>query len=257
MKTIAFHATKGGVGKSFLSLQVAHGLHRSGLRVLAIDADQQGSLTHLLLGHPSKIGLASLLVGDADIDSVIIPTSSAWGGVHLISGGEWLTGAVKEIATMPGRELLLKNALKAVHDRYDFVVIDCAPSRDDITHNAIAAADRVYTPCTPTSLDTMGIGLTSNIIGMLVRNLGLSVVMGGIILNRWGRDRLAKDIAKTLTAQFGALVCSSAIPDTVKARESLCERVPVCDHVPGSPVAIAIQSLIREVIAHGRLEKCA
>jgi len=257
MKTLAFHATKGGVGKSFLSLQVAHGLQRSGLRVLAIDADQQGSLTHLLLGHPSKIGLASLLVGDVDVDACIIPTTSAWGGVHLISGGEWLTGAVKDITTMPGRDLLLKNALKAVHDRYDFAVIDCAPSRDDITFNAIAAADRVYTPCTPTSLDTMGIGLTKTIIDKLVRNLGLGVTMGGIILNRWGRDKLARDIAKSLTAQFGSLVCQSSVPDTVKARESLCERVPISAHAPGTPVALAIESLTREVIAHGRLKECA
>lgn len=257
MKTLAFHATKGGVGKSFLSLSIAHGLQRAGLRVLAIDADQQGSLTHLFLGHQSKIGLANLLVGDVNADECILPTTATWGGVHLISGGADLVAAGKLITELPGRDLILVNALKAIHDRYDVVIIDCPPSRDVVTFNAIAAANRVYTPCTPTSLDTMGIVLTLDVVEKMVRNLGLNVTMGGIILNRWGRDKLAKDIAKSLIGQFGPLVCQSVIPDTVKARESLCERVPVGAHAPGSPIAIAIESLTKEVLNHGRLEKCA
>lgn len=257
MKTLAFHATKGGVGKSFLGLSIAYTLQKSGMRVLAIDADQQGSLTHVLLGNQSKTGLADLLVGAASINDCIIPTSANWGGVHLISGGADLIKAGKEISELPGRELLLANALHAVHGQYDYCLIDCPPSRDVITFNAIAAADLVYTPCTPTSLDTMGIALTSNLIGMMVQNLGLKVAMGGVILNRWGRDKLSKDIAKTLRQQMGLLVCQSIIPDTVKARESICERVPVVVHAPDAPIALAINSLTREVVAHGRLKECA
>lgn len=254
MKTLAFHATKGGVGKTALSLAVAHGLQRSGFRVLCVDADQQGSLTHLLLGHQSKTGLAGLIVGDVDIDACIVPTTPSWQGLHLIAGGAGLVLAGKTIADLPGRELLLANALKAVRDRYDYVIVDCPPSRDVITFNGIASADLVFTPCTPTSLDTIGIVLTLNVVEMMVKNLGLNVTMGGIILNRWGRDRLAKDIAKSLAEQFGSLVCRSVIPDTVKVRESLCERVPISAHAPGSPVALAIESLTREVLNHGRLK---
>jgi len=257
MKTLVLHSTKGGVGKSFLAQNLSYGLARLGKRVLAIDLDQQGNLTSSLLGKQVEENIASFFTGQKYLENLIQPALPQWGGLSVLPGGVQLVTAVKWLlvneAETPGQEILLAESLQAFRNDFDYCVIDCPPSRDKLVFSAFAAADRIYTPCTPSLYDSDGMVSTAKLAGIIASRLSRPCRLGGVILNRWGRDRLAKDIHKQLTTAFPSLVCRSVVPDSVRAREAITARIPLVSHQPalGTAIAESINNLTLEIMSHG------
>jgi chromosome partitioning protein len=252
MKTIAVHSTKGGTGKSFTSQSLVFGLQRFGKRVLSIDLDQQANLTNSLLGCQTPNNISLFLTGKASLESLVRPVLPQWGKASIIAAGIELNAAIKTLIVedMPGKELLLNEALRPLSEAFDYCVIDCPPARDVIVFNAFAAADVVYVPVQPALYDSHGIIGTFDLVNLISSRLNMPVQVGGIVCNRWGRDKLSKDIYKDLQAKYPTLLCKATIRDSAKVREAITGRLPLVTHVPTMPIADDVNQLILEVF-HG------
>jgi len=253
MHTLCFHSTKGGTGKTFLTNSIAYGLGKLGKKVLVIDADQQGNLTGKLLGGLPAIGLASVLMQKNTVLESIQPANPIWGSnLSVLGGGGSLLGVINFLQEQPAREVVLRNALEPIRNDYDYCLIDCPPHRDVIVFNAITACDMVYIPVMPSKDDYSGINGTLQVIETIKAAFRFPIQCGGIIRNRWGKDKLAKDISKLLESSCGSLLLKSIVPETVKVRESITNDSPLVVHSPNSPVSIAITSLVLEIFNHGK-----
>lgn len=255
MKTLCLHSTKGGTGKSFVSQNLAYGLQRLGKKVLCIDLDQQGSLTGSLLGKQEPNNIARFFILGEPLQNLVCQANPHWGNVAIIPGGVELATAAKHllVSDLPARELILDTALQEISSQYDFCLIDCPPSRDVLVFNAFAAATHVYIPVQPSLYDSQGLAGTAKLVSMISSMLHKPVQVGGIIQNRWGRDRLAKDIAKQLNGLFPSHICKSVIPDSVRAREAISAMIPLATHAPaiGSPIVESMNHLVLEIMSHG------
>jgi chromosome partitioning protein len=139
LKTIAFCSVKGGTGKSTLSIITALSLFRQGFRVLSIDLDPQNSTTFFFADETKKESIFNILMGD-QVEKNIIKTNY---GVDLIPSDLRLLDC-KTIETNRLRNILNKD----IKDMYDYVIIDSAPTYDNLTINSYVAADSIIVPCT-------------------------------------------------------------------------------------------------------------
>ena len=148
-KIIAIANQKGGVGKTTTSINLAASLAVLEYKTLIIDADPQANTTSGLNFNPDskdRDTLYEVLIGEREVESVIKPTDLD--RLDIITSHINLVGAEIEMLEVPGRENVLRDALAAVRDRYDYVILDCAPSLGLITINALTASDSVIIPIT-------------------------------------------------------------------------------------------------------------
>jgi len=143
MKKIAVALSKGGVGKTTTAVNLAAGLARAGKRVLLIDVDTQGQVAKSLGANP-EIGLAELVAGDAMIEeAAVLARPDLW----LLAGGRGLAGLKRLIARKDfGSEQTLAEALQAIDNQYDFVILDTAPGWDALTVNVLFYAEDILSP---------------------------------------------------------------------------------------------------------------
>lgn len=186
---IALANQKGGVGKSTTTVNLARAAVRRGLRVLVVDLDPQGNLTDALAAEPvsdDQVGLADVLSARADevLSDVIVP--SIWAGVDIApTAGDILASVGEElITTGAGRESKLRKALAEVTDRYDLILVDCAPSLDQLTINGLTAAHKVLivTQSKKWSLD--GLAKLLRTIESVREHYNQSLQVAGVLVNQ-------------------------------------------------------------------------
>lgn len=187
-KIFAVCNQKGGVGKTTTTFHLARAGIRAGLRTLLVDADPQGNLTAVATAEAVEeddLGLADAISERAEetLNDVIVP--GIWDGLDLVpTAGETLASVRDELVVAgPGRENRLREALRAMGERYDLILIDCAPSLDQLTINALTAADGavVITHTNQFALSGLAKLLTTIESVRSYYNQGLTVV--GIIVN--------------------------------------------------------------------------
>lgn len=230
---------KGGVGKTTTTYHFADAARRNGLKVLAIDIDPQGSLTSSLSREylpPDTIGLADVLSArtNEQLADVIVPT--VWDGVDLApTTGENLSFVRDElIATRMGRESKLKLAIQSLDEgAYDLVLIDCPPSIDQLTSNALVAADAVVI-VTHASLYSMnGIAHLIDNVELVNQFYNPALRIAGIVLNQFERQLNAPVARKMELSEaiesHGLVIYEPVIPkrtiisETVENGESLSD----------------------------------
>ena len=255
-KVLAITNQKGGTAKTTVAVNLGVGMVREGKRVLLIDADPQGSLT-ASLGYvePDDIGITLATVmeemmNDEEVDPFegILHHSE---GVDVLPANIELSGLEVALVNAMSREVILKNYIDMIRDRYDWILIDCMPSLGMMTINALVAADEVIIPAQTAYLPVKGLSMLLSTIAKVKKMLNRDLKVRGIVLTMVDfRTNYAKDIAEMIRETYGSKVgiFKSVIPSSVKAAEASSEGISIYKHCPSSKVALAFADLTKEVL---------
>ncbi|MCP4450711.1 MAG: ParA family protein [Planctomycetes bacterium] len=181
MRTIAVLNQKGGVGKTTTVANTSAALATSGARVLVLDLDPQSHLTIHLGLEPQSLAQSAyrVLIQSSQIDeNILMVRPNLW----VLPANIDLVGAESELVSVVGREIILREALETIEDRFDYCLIDCAPSLGLLTLNALAAADEVLIPLQPHFLALQGFGKLLQTVELVNKRINPQLKVTGILL---------------------------------------------------------------------------
>lgn len=257
-KVISISNQKGGVSKSTTAVNLGIGLARQGKSVLIVDTDPQGSLTASLgYTEPDEIPvtLATILTAVINEEEInpemgILHHSE---NIDLMPGNIELSALEVTMGNVMSRELILKDYIDMMRERYDYILLDCMPSLGMLTINALVAADSVLIPVQAAYLPVMGLQQLIRTILMVKKRLNRKLEIEGILLTMVDyRTNYAKDITAKLRETYGTKIriFKSTIPMSVRAAETSAEGISIYSHCPKSKVAAAYMNLTQEVLEH-------
>ena len=247
-KTIAIVNQKGGVGKTTTCVNLAACLTEKGAKVLVCDFDPQGNATSGLGVDKmaATYSVYDLLIGAAKPEEGIVPTPYA----DVIPANTSLAGATIELIGMANREYLLKNALGAVGERYDFILIDCPPSLELLTLNCLCAADTLLVPvqCEYYALE----GLTDllSTIRLVKKSLNPALELEGVLLTMYdGRTNLSLQVAEEVKHHFPGKVFATVVPRNIRLSEAPSHGKPVTAYDSSSRGTESYRRMAQEFLA--------
>lgn len=245
-KTVAIVNQKGGVGKTTTCVNLCAALKEAGKRVLLCDFDPQANST-------SGMGVDKTVshgVYDVLIDS--IPTAEAITSTRygdVLPSNKALAGAGIELIGMEHREALLRNALRQVSDQYDFILIDCPPSLELLTLNALCAADTLLVPVQGEYYALEGLSDLMNTVRIVRRSLNPHLELEGVLLTMFdGRTNLALQVAEEVKHYFPGKVYATVIPRNVRLSEAPSHGKPITAYDRTSRGAEAYTALAAEFL---------
>ncbi len=255
-KTIAVSNLKGGTSKTMTAASLGAGLARQGKRVLLLDADPQHSLTVSMgVSEPERHTCTLTTIMKAIIDETVIDPAAGIirhkEGADLLPSNSTLAGMEIALAGLMGRETVLRQYTDIVKSLYDYIIVDCAPSLDLLTVNALAAADSVIIPVVPKYLDAKGLELLLKRIHQIRRQINPRLEICGILLTMVDRRaNFTREIISLVENAYGKniRIFGEHIPHSVRAAESTAKGVSIFSHDPNGKVAAAYAALTREVL---------
>ncbi len=242
---------KGGVGKTTTAVNLAAAFARSGLKVLVVDLDPQGSAS-LSLGvrrEAVESSVAQVLLGKIDAGDAVCETTVS--GVDLIPAALDLAGVDLALARKQDPHKLLKKALVPLRRRYDVVIFDCPPGLSILGLNALAASDAYVVPLTPHLLDVEALAGFFELIESA--DLGKTPELLGILLTRVDhRTRLTDQIVAELRETYGGKVFRTEIPINVRLAEAPGQALSIFEYEGWSTGALAYGHLGGEILRRAR-----
>jgi chromosome partitioning protein len=253
---IALCNQKGGVGKTTTAINLGAALAELDRKVLLVDFDPQGSLSVGLGVNPHTLehSIYDLLLSrDVGADEVINPTNIE--NLDILPSNIDLSAAEVQLVSEVAREQTLLRVLEKVRDRYDVILIDCAPSLGLLTINALTAADKVIMPLECEFFALRGIALLTDTIAKVQDRLNAKLEILGILGTMYDPRTLhCREVLERVVQAFGDTVFHSVIRRTVKFPETTVAGEPITTYASTSPGAAAYRSLSREVLARCRVE---
>jgi len=249
-RVMAVANQKGGVGKTTTAVNLAASLAATKRRTLLIDLDPQGNATMGCGIDKSQLqrGTCEVLLGEVDIQSALVPLEGA-GFTMLPTNQDLVAAEVRLLTTTVGRETKLLNALKPVRDQFDVILIDCPPSLNMLTVNALVAADSVLIPMQCEYYALEGLSALLSTIEQIRSAVNPGLELEGILRTMFDpRNNLANEVGAQLIMHFGDKVFRTIIPRNVRLAEAPSFGKPVLLHDKESRGALAYLALAGEMI---------
>ncbi|MBV8125412.1 MAG: ParA family protein [Burkholderiaceae bacterium] len=240
---------KGGVGKTTTTVNLAAGLAKVGQRVLVVDLDPQGNAT---MGSGIDKRAMAMSVYDVLLESASILEAkqhSERAGYDVLGANRELAGAEVELVELERRERRLKQAIKAVHADYDFVLIDCPPSLSMLTLNGLCSAHGVVVPMQCEYFALEGLSDLVNTIKQVHANLNPDLQIIGLLRVMFDpRITLQQQVSEQLKSHFGDKVFDTVIPRNVRLAEAPSYGLPGVVFDPSSRGAQAFVEFAKEMV---------
>ena len=244
-RIVAVVNQKGGVGKTTTAVNLTATLSDLGLKVLLCDFDPQANATSGLGVDKRKIkkSVYDVIVNDVPAQEAIVSTKFG----DVLSSSADLAGAGVELITLPEPNYRLRNALRAVKDDYDLILIDCPPSLELLTVNALAAADSILVPVQCEYFALEGLSDLMGTLRMVKKRINPRLDIFAVALTMYdGRTNFCAQVAEEVRRHFPGKVFSTVIPRNIRLAEAPSHGIPVTAYDKSSRGAQAYKAMAEE-----------
>ena len=250
-RIISIANQKGGVGKSTTTINLAACLAEKNKKVLVIDLDPQGNTTSGfgVDKNRTETTIYEVLIGDATIKKAII--KDVIDNLDILPANVNLSGAEIELIEADDRSYILKNCLKLVKRKYDYIIIDCPPSLSILTVNALTASDTVIVPIQCEFYALEGISQLIKTIELVQARLNSNIELEGIVFTMFdSRTNLSMQVVQNVRNNLKHNIYNTIIPRNVRLAEAPSHGLPINLYDSRSAGAEGYRKLAEEVIAY-------
>lgn len=254
-KIIAIANQKGGVGKTTTTTNLAACIAQKGNTVLVIDIDPQGNATSGLGINKEELDntVYEMILGDCTFDECL--TDSVVENLQVLPSDVDLAGAEIDMIGLDRREHILKDILKNKKKNYDYIIIDCPPSLNVLTVNAMTAADSVIVPIQCEYYALEGLAQLVHTIELIKKRLNKKLEIEGVVFTMYdSRTNLSLEVVETVKENLNQKIYRTMIPRNVRLAEAPSYGLPISMYDAKSTGAIAYNNLADEVLGIDTLE---
>ena len=254
-RTIVIANQKGGVGKTTTAINLSASLAELGQKVLIIDMDQQGNTTSGLgiEKDDREYTIYELLLGECSIEDCF--TESVCENLTVIPSNINLAAAEIELIGTEGKEFILRDAVSTIKDKYDFVLIDCPPSLNILTINAMCTADTILVPIQCEYYALEGLSQLIHTIELVRERLNSDLEIEGVVFTMYdARTNLSLEVVENVKSNLNQNIYKTIIPRNVRLAEAPSYGMPITKYDAKSTGAESYRLLAEEVIHRGEEE---
>ena len=254
-KIIALANQKGGVGKTTTAINLSSCLAENGKKVLLVDIDPQGNATSGvgIVKQNLENTIYELFLGECTISECL--TQSVVENLNVLPSNVNLSGAEIDLIGVDGREFILKETLEMVRDLYEYIIIDCPPSLNILTVNAMAAADSVIVPIQCEYYALEGLSQLIHTINLVQDRLNPDLEIEGVVFTMYdARTNLSLQVVENVKNNLDQNIYKTIIPRNVRLAEAPSYGMPITRYDKRSTGAESYRRLAEEVIHRGEEE---
>ncbi len=248
-RIIAIANQKGGVGKTTTAINLSACLAESGQRVLAIDLDPQGNMTSGLGVDKNELEntVYELMLDECSIKESM--TNTVMDNLKLIPSNVNLAGAEIELLGINEKEYILKNAVDYIRDDFDYIIIDCPPSLNMLTINAMTTATSILVPIQCEYYALEGLSQLIHTIDLVQERLNPDLLMEGVVFTMYdGRTNLSVQVVDNVKNNLNTTVYNTIIPRNIRLAEAPSHGVPINMYDTKSAGTESYRMLAKEIM---------
>ena len=254
-RIIAIANQKGGVGKTTTAINLSACLAEAEQKVLTIDMDPQGNATSGLGIDKNSVenSIYELILGEVEIEDAILETE--FDRLSIIASNVNLAAAEIELIGIQEKEYILKRAVEKVRNQYDFVIIDCPPSLNMLTINAMTTADTVLVPIQCEYYALEGLSQLLHTVNLVKQRLNPELEMEGVVFTMYdARTNLSLQVVENVKSNLKQTIYKTIIPRNIRLAEAPSHGLPINVYDSKSTGAESYRLLAEEVIHRGEEE---